>query len=404
MSKRKRRAKGTGSFIKQNDGTILHRKSVGYTDKGTRKVLTVRGPTEAACVKLMKEKEKKWQKDCESKGFDASMTVSELCYTHLKSEIDSLQSKSIDRREVTIHNQIDGYNIGHYQVETVTSDDVNRHVSEMIENGLSASTIKKAVDVINAAYNWAIDKRALSYNPIGGVKKNIMKRINALNYSLEDDADVVILSDDEIEAVEKTFSDPKVVGVKSYHSALYGLFLLHTGLRCGELFALKWEDISKDGILSVRKSRTIVKNRKEKDPEVAYVSIEKSTKNQKARKIQLTDAAIEDLDKIRKIRGVFELGDLICITGSGNHNTASNLEHQMKRLYRLAGLDINTGSLHILRRTFATRLYRKTKDVKLVAAYIGDLESTVMKYYIAAREKVISTDGSVQQVIRIHED
>ena len=82
----------------------------------------------------------------------------------------------------------------------------------------------------------------------------------------------------------------------------------------------------------------------------------------------------------------------------------ARLEHQMKRLYRKAGLDIDTGSLHILRRTFATKLYRRTKDVKLMAAYIGDLDSTVMKYYIAAREKVISTDGSVQQVIRIHED
>lgn len=76
----------------------------------------------------------------------------------------------------------------------------------------------------------------------------------------------------------------------------------------------------------------------------------------------------------------------------------------MITLYRKTGLDYDTGSLHILRRTFATRLYRKTHDIKLVAAYIGDLESTVMKYYIAAREKVISLDGTVQHVIRINDD
>lgn len=34
---------------------------------------------------------------------------------------------------------------------------------------------------------------------------------------------------------------------------------------------------------------------------------------------------------------------------------------------------------------------------------MGDLESTVMKYYIAAREKMISADGQVQHVIRVRD-
>ena len=43
------------------------------------------------------------------------------------------------------------------------------------------------------------------------------------------------------------------------------------------------------------------------------------------------------------------------------------------------------GGLHIFRKTFATRMYESGARVEEIAAYIGDLESTTQKYYIAIR-------------------
>ena len=40
-----------------------------------------------------------------------------------------------------------------------------------------------------------------------------------------------------------------------------------------------------------------------------------------------------------------------------------------------------------MRKTFATDLYEQGAKVEEVAAYIGDLESTTRKYYIAIRKK-----------------
>ncbi|MBR3735014.1 MAG: hypothetical protein IKN07_03975, partial [Lachnospiraceae bacterium] len=54
--------------------------------------------------------------------------------------------------------------------------------------------------------------------------------------------------------------------------------------------------------------------------------------------------------------------------------------------------------LHIFRRTFATRMYENGADTKEIAAYIGDLESTTMRYYIAARKKM-KIGGSIRQIV-----
>lgn len=45
------------------------------------------------------------------------------------------------------------------------------------------------------------------------------------------------------------------------------------------------------------------------------------------------------------------------------------------------------GGVHILRKTFSTVMYENGARVKEIAAYIGDLESTVERYYIAIRKK-----------------
>ena len=44
------------------DGTVTHRKSVGYKANGRRKVLTVTAATKAACIREMRKKEEEWNR------------------------------------------------------------------------------------------------------------------------------------------------------------------------------------------------------------------------------------------------------------------------------------------------------------------------------------------------------
>lgn len=97
-----------------------------------------------------------------------------------------------------------------------------------------------------------------------------------------------------------------------------------------------------------------------------------------------------------------ETGDdaLICVTQTGVANTTTNLEHRANVIFRNAGLEYYKGGLHIFRRTFATNCYRQGARTKDIAAYIGDLESTTAKYYVAARNKVL-LDGFVEAVVLV---
>ena len=92
--------------------------------------------------------------------------------------------------------------------------------------------------------------------------------------------------------------------------------------------------------------------------------------------------------------------DLVVKTRTGRGNTATNLEHRMATIFHNAGLKELKGGLHIFRRTFATRMYERGARTKEIAAYIGDLESTTEKYYIAIRKKWI-VDGTAQQIVEL---
>lgn len=130
-----------------------------------------------------------------------------------------------------------------------------------------------------------------------------------------------------------------------------------------------------------------------------YVRDVGSTKNEKARIIRLSDEALCTLRLIHKEASDVRDDALVVTTRTGNPQTATNLEHRAATIFKNAGLSGYTGGLHIFRRTFATRMYENGARVADIAAYIGDLESTTMQYYIAKRKKFIGSDGRQKQVV-----
>lgn len=401
----KRNAKGEGAFKINPDGTVTHRKSVGYKENGQRKVLTVTANTKAACLKEMKKKEDAWKRHNKSGNFCTSLTITELCERHLRYQIEQgeLKPKSIDRRECTIENHIALYPLGRIQLQAVKVADIDSHMGILMREGrLSVSSMEKVIDVLNAAYNWAITRGELDFNPVAPIKSTLDKRLQKMKQKSANEADVSVLSTEEERLfVQEAMSITKNNGKYKYPAGLYGLLLLYTGMRCGEMLALRWEDVDlEQGILTIEKSRSIAKNRTGGEGSNKYVLVEGSTKNEKARKLALTPGALEVLKIIWDTQSDHEADSLIVRTRTGKGNTATNLEHRMATIFHNAGLNDLSGGLHIFRRTFATRLYERGMRTKDIAAYIGDLESTTEKYYIAVRKKRV-VEGKVQQIVEL---
>lgn len=403
MNERKRNAKGVGSFKQNADGTVTHRKSVGFKPNGRRKVFTVTAKTKSACIKEMRKKEEAWNRLKNRGQIHYNETITELCCKHLEYQISNgdLKGKSIDRRECTIENQIEGYDLGYLQVHTVTSTDVEIHVKKLITEGkVGESSICKVVDVLNAAFEWAIRQGDLEKNPVRSIKPELIRKIKKMSCKGANEADVAVLSDEEVKLFEREATATLNNGRAKYTAGFYCLLLLYTGMRVGEMLALRWKDWKGDHLV-IEKSISMAKNRnKESEEENNYVSLEGSTKNQKARTIELNKEAKYILQKIKYSRDSSLPDEFIVTTKTGKINTASNLEHRMKVIMKNAELQGVKGGLHIFRKTFATRMYENGARVEEIAAYIGDLESTTQKYYIAIRKKVVS-NGEVRQVVKL---
>lgn len=399
--KETRNPKGMGSFTINEKDKVVYRKSVGYKADGTRKVLCVTADNEAAAIKKMRKKEQEWLE--EQKASKVADTVEILCQKHLDYQVEmgDLKPKSRDRREVTISSHIAPYPLGRLQAQAVTVNDVEEHIKLLSRKELSASSIVKVVDVLNAAYKWARLQGRLVTNPIEIVKPTLVKRIQKRNEKMASDVDVEFLIPAEQEVFVKEALRKTATGKYANEGALYILFLLYTGMRVGELLALTWEDVDlENGYVDIGKSRSMARNREEEGPR--YIMIEGTTKNSKARKIKLFADALNVLKEIRKLAGEVKSEQYICLTRTGRPNTTTNLENRNSRIMERAGLKYK-GGLHILRRTFSTNQYRKGVRTKDIAAYIGDLASTTEKYYIAVRDK-INIDGREEAVVILPED
>ena len=162
--------------------------------------------------------------------------------------------------------------------------------------------------------------------------------------------------------------------------ALYVL-ALNTGMRQGELLALKWDDVDLErGLLRVRRTLT--------HADKAFVLGEPKTKNSR-RTIMLTTSAVaalrvhlsRQLEEIERMGSLYQPGGLIFATEAGTIINPSNLRNRsLKPLLKRAGL--RAIRFHDLRHTCATLLLKQGVNPKFVQELLGhaDISLTLNTY------------------------
>jgi len=367
---------------------------VGRTVNGTPKILTTTGDTKNECKRLMNKRKREYENQIRCDEDFGILTIKNLCEKHLQehmSQEERLKAKSADRRESTIKNQIAIYAIGGMQVQAVRPRDIELHIEHLIKNTkLSVSSIEKAFDVISSAYKWAISQGYMGTNPCEAVKDSIKHRLRKLEARKSVDADVVILSEDEKKQLVKIAREKDENGEYIYYYGLATLLLLYTGMRVGEMCALRWKDYNRrTNSLAINATRYVAKNHKNTTEGKTYVPGENTVKNDKAREIVLTPEAISVLEEIYVVSLHTKDDDYIILNTKQKPTNPSNFDANLKKIYAAAGFREGIGGAHLLRRTFATGLYDAGADIKAIAAYIGDLESTTSAHYIASRKRIV---------------
>jgi integrase len=151
--------------------------------------------------------------------------------------------------------------------------------------------------------------------------------------------------------------------------ALYVL-ALNTGMRQGELLALKWDDVDLErGLLRVRRTLTHSDN--------GFVLGEPKTKKSR-RTTRLTAGAVQglrehltrQLEEMERLGSLYKPGGLIFATQSGTIINPSNLRNRsFKSLLKRA--ELRPIRFHDLRHTCATLLLSKDVNPKIVSEMLG---------------------------------
>lgn len=253
------------------------------------------------------------------------------------------------------------YNISNKRANQLTLNDLQMYFNELQEK-FSANTIKKTYVQIHSCFKFAIIQGILNKNPCLGV--TLQKKDKQENYN--------VFSKQEQELILNTLNKKDIVDCLIY-------FTFFTGLRLGEVLALKWTDV-KGKMLSVERqyNRTV----RIKDVGVSKLTYEfkdLKTKNSK-REIPIPDKALELLD------GLPKTCDLI-FNDDGKPIERKRPQRRMTALCKK--LNLEHRSFHSIRHSYATRLFELDIPIKTVQSLMGhsDMDTTMNIYTHVMQDK-----------------
>ncbi len=192
------------------------------------------------------------------------------------------------------------------------------------------------------------------------------------------DPELEVLHEEEIPLIKAFLKDSGTVW------DLGLLLCLQTGVRVGELSALRWEDWDGRTLKIRRTEAKAEKNRKQK---ITVKEIPKTDAG--ARNIILTDSAVETLGMIKALNPDAEAGDWIFKGRKSQRIRGNTFNKHLDLCLKTLGLEHRT--MHKLRKTYCTELKEGGADDTVVQRQLGHNDiSTTLKYYVfgnRAREK-----------------
>lgn len=248
------------------------------------------------------------------------------------------------------------------------------YVDALVEHGYSLKTIREVYDLISQCLNYACEptRNHLKYNYIKLVslpsEEKVKKKKKQIHFMTEDE-------------MEKLYQETKRVypnGRKDAGKQYYGnnayaiVILMYTGMRIGELMALKWKDVDmeKKTMFIHRSMRNIVnRDKKSKDDGLpSIITIEKETKTKNAiRTLSITNRVMDALKFFAQFKRSDD--DYVCVASNLNPLRREGVARSLSRMTKNIGL--YSYSPHELRHSFGSIILDKSDNVDRAIAAIS---------------------------------
>ena len=343
----------TTRSLRQRKGTNMWEVTLSHKNPLTGEIIRTYHTVEASTRRQAERERDKLILELERKGgnLTSGITVKEFMDTFLDYKEDSGTIEPSTVRGYRHETKLICKYIGAEKLTEVTIATVNNWMADMSRDGYAPKTIAKPFRLLKQAMKWAVAQDLLSKNPCDFCKppKRVKTPINALNR--EDRTRMMRLA-------RAAQPEPIAMAIE---------LALTTGMRRGEICALRWSDLNDDGSITVSHALG--------NGEGGFYVKEPKTSSS-ARTIPLTARTFQALKQMRmeSQRHMAEygfVGDPYILGTQEPESRPYNPTMLGKDFAAFCKMNGFRCTFHDLRHTFATMMIAGGTDVRTVASYLG---------------------------------
>jgi integrase len=387
QGKKPRRGKGEGTISKRTDGRYMAKITLGRNLNGKLVRKCIYGYSETEVI----EKKTKLMAKVFSGVYSepSKINISQWLDTWFNTYKKMYIKEQTSDLYLTMMDSVINPRIGELKLRDIKQMHIQELVNRLCKDGYATSTIYKVKNILNPAFRIAKMNKLIQDNPFQNIQMPQGSEKQVLALSRQEQA--------KFEAN---------VG----HSNFHELFItaLDSGIRIGELLALTWKDINFNK-KEINITKTLITKREEKTgKKVLEVQHTPKTKSSN-RTVPMTKRVYKLLCKLltKRKENCFKDNNIVFCSKVGTYAYPKNIRRSLGIIFKRSGIDLS--GVHILRHTFATRLFEESVAIKTISKILGHcrIEITLNIYthiFKESEEKAIDVLDNLDLLINQEKD
>lgn len=270
--------------------------------------------------------------------------------------------------------------LGDKLIKNISSTDVQEIIDNASFNGLSLSSLKRIKACLNCFFNYMINTDYLNYNPISKVTLPSKKELKFKS------KEKIPFDQDETNRIMDVLFSKNKKGASFYKHSQIFVLAFETGMRIGEICALKWKHIYIDEriqYINIYDNLVYANRRNSKGESIGGKLITHNTKTiNGSRQVPLTPKALEALELLKSEQKYYNINsEYVVAKQDGAAIKPATLSKSFKRICTKA--QVQYRGVHIIRHTMATKYALSKMNRSTLATILGHSNELVTQtYYI----------------------